>query len=87
MKSRDKFNIYMQLHRIDGIEPKAVWQDLKFGLENMKEITQKVDKVALVTDKNWVQKLAEISYSFVPGIELKSFAFEKSPEAKKWVVD
>lgn len=75
----------MEIHQMEEIGPGALWEDFKFGLENLKEVSEKIGKVALVTDKGRIKKLAGVFYAFIPGINLKSFAFEEIPEAKKWV--
>lgn len=85
LKTRKNFNLYMEMHSLEGMEAKAVWEDVKFGFNNMPELMEKVDKVAFVTDKSWMKNLAEISYKMVPGIELKSFSFDDKKAARDWV--
>lgn len=87
LKTRDKFNVYIEMHGIEGVEAKAVWEDLKFGVKNIKELTEKIDRVALVTDKDWVKNLAKVSYSVIPNIKLKTFAFKEKEVAKLWVIE
>ncbi len=87
LKTRDKFNVYIEMHGIEGVEAKAVWEDLKFGVKNIKELTEKIDRVALVTDKDWVKNLAKVSYSVIPNIELKTFAFKEKEVAKLWIIE
>lgn len=85
LQSRSKMNIYFELVDIGNFEAKAVWEDIKFGFNNMKELKDKIEKVALVTDKDWVRNIAETSYKFIPGIKLKSFTFQESEAAKLFV--
>lgn len=85
-KTRDRFDIYLELLDISGVESKAVWDDLKFYSGNAKELVKKIDKVALVTDNSWIKNIAETSYKLVPGIELKSFKLDESDVARQWVI-
>ena len=85
LKTRDEFNIYLEIHSIEGMEAKAVWDDVKFYFRNMPELLEKIEKIALVTDKSWMKNLAELSYKMVPGIELKSFSFDDKVAAREWV--
>ena len=59
---------------------------MKFYSGNLKEFITKIDKVALVTDNSWIKNLAETSYKFIPGIELKSYKFDEREVAKQWVL-
>jgi hypothetical protein len=85
LEKRDKMNIYVEMHRIDGVEAKAIWEDVKYGFSEMPEITEKVDKVAFVTDKGWLQTLSELTYKLIPGVDLKAFDFDDAEAAREWV--
>lgn len=85
LKTRDQFNIYLEMHSIQGVEAKAVWEDVKFYFQNMPELMEKINKIALVTDKSWMKNLAELSYKMMPGIDLKSFSFDDKSAAREWV--
>lgn len=81
LRTRDEMNIYLEFGGIEGMEAKAVWEDLKFYFSNMKELQEKINKIALVTNKDWFGTLSELSYKFVPGIKLKSFSVEDTEAA------
>lgn len=83
---REKMNIYIEMQSLDGVEALAVWKDLKFAFRNYQQLMDKIQKVALVTDKGWLRLLSDISSTFIPGIEEKSFSFEDADSAKKWVM-
>ncbi|WMJ73993.1 STAS/SEC14 domain-containing protein [Cytophagaceae bacterium ABcell3] len=85
LKTSDHFKGYVEVYNFEGIEPKALWERLKFGISNFSELTNKVDKIALVTDQKWFQSLSEIIYKVIPGIELKSFSLEDAGKAKSWL--
>lgn len=77
LKTRSHLNIYLEVVDISGVEAKAIWEDIKFTVKNWNEIKDKIEKIALVSDKPWIRNLSETAYIFVPGIHLKSFTFEE----------
>lgn len=79
------FNMYVEVADIHGITPEAIKERLEFVLPNFKELLMKIDKIALVTDKDWMKTLAKGIYSLIPKIEQKSFSFEESAKARQWV--
>jgi uncharacterized protein (DUF1800 family) len=85
LETPSHFKGYVEVHNLKGIEPKALWERMKFGLSNFSELSKKVDKLALVTDKDGLKKFADTIYSVMPGINFQSFAFEDSDKAKEWL--
>jgi hypothetical protein len=85
LKSRERMNVYLEVASIGKFEAAAVWEDIKFGFKNMKELRDKVDKIALVTDEGWVRTLADTTYKFIPGIKMQSYAFADLKEARSFV--
>jgi hypothetical protein len=85
LKSRERMNVYLEVASIGKFEAAAVWEDIKFGFKNMKELRDKVDKIALVTDEGWVRTLADTTYKFIPGIKMQSYAFADLKEARTCV--
>ena len=69
LESRDKMNFYFEIADLNDFDAQAVWKDLKFSIKNMDELRNKIDKIALVTNKDWISNLAEMSYKFIPDIK------------------
>lgn len=84
-QSRHKMNIYLEVVDLDGFDAQAVWKDLKFSFNNMSDLRKKIDKIALVTNKDWISNLAEMSYKFIPDIKLKAFDFTETETAKLYL--
>ncbi|MGI8892213.1 MAG: STAS/SEC14 domain-containing protein [Bacteroidia bacterium] len=82
---RDRMNIYVEMQSIDGAEATAIWKDLKFAFNNYEQLLNKIDKVALVTDKGWMRILSDISSAFIQGVKEKSFSLDEADIAKEWV--
>ena len=85
LQARDKMNVYLEVGSLTEVEAKAIWEEIRFDVSNMREIIGKIDKVALVTDMNWIRSIAETSSAMVPGIRLKAFSFQEADAAKAFV--
>lgn len=85
LNTSDRLNIYMEVTETPGVTPQAFWDSLKSGLSNLKSYDDKLDKVAVVTDKGWLQTMASVENRFFPGIEERAFSFEEATEARQWV--
>lgn len=81
LTKHNRFNIYMEIVEIEGVEAKALWKDLKFSFQHMGEFRKKIKKIALVSDKEWIRNLSDLAYVFVPDIKLKSFSFDENDAA------
>lgn len=85
LNTSDHLNIYMEVPETPGVTPQAFWESLKSGLSNLKKYNDKLEKVAVVTDKGWLQTMANVENRLFPGIDERSFSFEEAEEAKQWV--
>ena len=63
-----------------GAEPRAVWEDLKFTPQYMKDL----DKFAVVGDKRWHEWVTKLSDATMPA-EAKYFDTSEAEEAWNWV--
>ena len=80
-KQYEKVRLYAEMENFGGMEVKAFFKDLKFGLTNF----TKFEREAVVTDKKWAQQFATISDPLVPTVEVKAFSYAEKEEAKKWI--
>jgi hypothetical protein len=79
------FNLYLEMAATEGVEPAAVQERVRFILSNFSDVMSKVRKIALVTDKSWLQHLMSGVMTLVPSIEQRSFSFEDADAARRWV--
>lgn len=63
---------------LDGWELQAAWDDFKIGLKHGNEF----EKIAIITDKNWLKIGTKISSWFMQG-DIENF--ENEEEALKWL--
>lgn len=85
VKTSDHVSIYMEVPKMPGVTAQTVWESLKFGFSNMKEFIKSLDRVAVVTDKEWIKNYTAIESRLLPGVEEKGFSFEDAEKAKQWV--
>lgn len=85
LESNAPFSLYLELAATEGVEAAAVQERLRFILSNFSDVIGKVNKVALVTDKSWLQHLVSGVMTILPSIDQRSFTFEEQDEARRWV--
>jgi hypothetical protein len=71
--------VYVLGDRFDDFSAGASWQDTKLGLEHR----HVWDRVALVSDLDWVRHLTSLVGWMMPG-EFKRFDLAELPEAIAW---
>ena len=82
----EKWSEIRLLKRIDsfeGMELKAMADDLKFAYNNFGNL-KKIRKAAVVTDKEWIEKITDWFKPLFPG-EVKVFENEDIEKARSWL--
>jgi hypothetical protein len=81
----EKLNIYFELGEdFDGLDLGALWEDLKAGGSVGLKHRSSWERMALVTDKNWIKHAAAAAGPLAPG-ELRLFDPEEKAQAKAWI--
>jgi hypothetical protein len=75
----DKVRIVLVFERFDGLSGGALWQDLKMGVGHLTQW----ERIALVTDIDWMRNLTELFGWMTPG-ELKQFPLVEREAAIAW---
>jgi SpoIIAA-like len=68
------------------MEPGAVWEDLKVDLELGIKHRDAWERIAVVTDLNWLWKAFELFSWMVPG-EMRLFRESDFEQAKSWLAE
>lgn len=71
---------YFEMHNFQGWSLSAAWKDLKFDAKN----ADKMEKVAMVGDKDWEEKLTQLMKPFT-GADVKFFPLDQKEQAKAWI--
>ena len=72
--------LYVLGGEFDGMTAGAVWDDTRVGFSHV----TKWEKIAIVTDKDWVRHSIDIFGYLMPG-EVKGFTSDEESTARIWV--
>jgi SpoIIAA-like len=77
----DRIRCYYELGAgFSGFDGAAVWEDLKLGIEHL----ARWERVAVVTDVEWIRLAVNFFRFLVPG-EARVFATAQAAEARRWI--
>jgi hypothetical protein len=81
LKRHDKIRFYYELGtEFEGIDPGAVFEDLKVGLGRLPHW----ERLAVVTDVGWI-KQAVSAFAFMIHGEVRVFPVAEAENAKDWI--
>ena len=83
LAKHDKVRFYAEMETFGGVAMDALFQDLKFGLRHW----QQFEREAVVTDRDWMRRLALLADKLLPSIEVKVFAGDDVDSAKTWICE
>ncbi len=76
-----KLRFYYELGTdFSGIQPGAMWEDLKLGIEHF----SRWQRIAVVTDVEWIRLAVNLFRFLVPG-KTRLFAMGEAAEARRWI--
>lgn len=79
--THDRLRLYYEVSNDFGdIDPGAVWEDVKVGLENLR----RWERGAVVTDVPWIGHAVTLFGFLMPG-ELRVFPTARRDEARAWI--
>ena len=64
-----------------GIEPAAMWEDFKVGMEHL----TRWERVAVVTDVDWIKHTMQFFSFLMPG-SMKMFSTAEAAQAREWLL-
>ena len=79
MKERDTVHVVEVVQDVEGAEPSALWKGLKFDAQHLSNF----DRVAVVSDKDWVDPLAKAT-ELVTNLEVRTFPMRDLTAAREW---
>lgn len=79
----DDFKVLKRVDSFSGMEIGAIVEDFKFAFDNFSNL-KKLKKAALVTDKDWIENIADLFKGIYPA-EVKTFDSEDIEEARSWL--
>ena len=83
----EQLNIYFELgNDFHGLDLPALWEDLKAAGSVGLKHRSSWQRMAVVTDKDWIRHGAAVAGWLAPG-ELRLFDPDERPAAKAWVAE
>jgi hypothetical protein len=83
----EKLNIYFELAGdFHGLDLGALWEDMKAAGSVGLKHRSSWQRMALVTDKDWIRHAAAVFGPLTPG-ELRVFEPDEAAQAKAWVAE
>ena len=73
--------LYVLGDEVTGFSAGAAWQDTKVGMAHV----TKWEKVAVVSDKEWLRHSVSIFGYLIPG-EIKAYSTAEQADARAWIV-
>jgi len=81
LKKGGKLRIYYETAGDFQVEPGAVWEDFKVGMEHL----TRWERMAVVTDIDWIKHTMRFFSFLMPG-EMKTFPHVQAAQARAWVI-
>lgn len=81
LERQDKVRLYYQIDPdFTGIEPGAVWKDIRLGVEHL----SRWERIAVVTDVGWIRNTFAAFAFLIPG-ETEIFPLADAEKARAWI--
>jgi hypothetical protein len=80
IENEGPLRLLMDCAELDGADPRAMWDDLKFGMKHYSD----VERMALVGSKNWHRWMSNLSKPFTKA-EVRYFQRAEMDQAWTWL--
>jgi SpoIIAA-like len=76
----DKVRLYYETGPDFSLEPAAVWEDFKVGMESL----ARWERIAVITDVEWIKHAVQLFAFLMPGVT-KLFSGAETARAREWI--
>lgn len=86
VKGKNKFKLYYEISNLDlsNVSREMIEVEFKYLYKNP-AIIANMEKVALVSDVEWLKKVAAVEFALIPMLEGKTFSFDQKEAAMNWL--
>lgn len=84
LQHHDRVTVLADLTHMDTFTGGAVYEDTKFGIKNLGSLDH-FDKIAVLTDKQWLERGAELAEKLLPGVDVRVFDTADTRQAQQWI--
>lgn len=82
LRTHDKVRLYYETDAdFAGIEPGAMWEDFKVGMEHL----TRWERIALVTDVEWIKQTVRL-WGFLMPAPIRVFPTSEAAQAREWII-
>lgn len=81
-QAHGKVRIYQEVKNIGSVEIDAIIEKIKFLFSSGLSV---FERVVIVTDKSWMQKVAALEDKVFSGIDIKAFSFDDKADAINYI--
>lgn len=81
-QAHGKVRIYQEVKNIGGVEIDAIIEKIKFLFSSGLSV---FERVVIVTDKEWMQKVVAIEDKILSSIDIKAFSFDEQAQAVEYI--
>lgn len=81
-QTHGKVRIYQEVKNIGGVEIDAIIEKIKFLFSSGLSV---FERVVIVTDKEWMKKVAAIEDKILSSIDIKDFSFDEQAKAIEYI--
>lgn len=81
IKERGKVRLLEEIKGFSGIEPSAIWDDIRFSFNHLNDFS----RVAVVTDKSWIEWWTKAVSPFI-SVEVELFEPSEIEAARDWLM-
>jgi hypothetical protein len=80
----DSIRLYAEVESFSGIGVDALLRDFRLGIQRIGALSR-IERAAVVSDVDWINRIARIEDHVFRGIDIRIFAPEDAAQARSWV--
>ena len=84
LASGGKIRIYAEILSLMGLSLNALWDDFRQSIQHW-NVIPRIEKVAVVTDIEWLRRTAHWEDRMFRGLEIQAFTLEDRDKAQAWL--
>lgn len=77
---------YVEADDMDHVSFGAMIKDILYGLRHVADVPR-FDRFAVVGDQRWLQVVAKIEDTLLPGVDLRAFPSTERDRAREWITE
>ncbi len=84
LSRHERLRVYAEVHQLSAVTPQALWRDLELSATRL-SVLSRTERVALVTDLQWLRQALTLPNPLLSGIQLRVFSLSEQHLAQSWI--